>query len=155
MVWNLFPFKVILVLGKARSCRAPNLVCRGAESPRWFDVSQKNYRGDGLVVVGIISQISIVQDLHFTGVEMHSISSLCHEDTLPWDETLTWKRTELLAEFFCLSCFLTKTLLDYSLVSFLWVLFSARPQLWPTMSMSVHSEFSFSKNPVKSAPILS
>ena len=29
MVWNLFPFKGSLVLGKARSCRAPNLGCRG------------------------------------------------------------------------------------------------------------------------------
>ena len=33
--------KVILVLGKARSPRMPNLGCRGAESPQWFDVSQK------------------------------------------------------------------------------------------------------------------
>ena len=29
--------KVILVLGKARSHRAPNLGCRGTESPGWFD----------------------------------------------------------------------------------------------------------------------
>ena len=34
--------KVILVFGKARSCRALNLGCRGAESPGWFDVSQEN-----------------------------------------------------------------------------------------------------------------
>ena len=34
--------KVILVLGKARSHRAPNMVCRGAESPGRFDVSPKN-----------------------------------------------------------------------------------------------------------------
>ena len=40
MVWNLFPFKGDL--GKARNCRAPNLGCSGAESPGWFDVSQKN-----------------------------------------------------------------------------------------------------------------
>ena len=33
---------MILVLGKARSHRAPNLGCRGAESPGWFDVSPKN-----------------------------------------------------------------------------------------------------------------
>ena len=32
---------MIVVLGKARSCRVPNLVCRGAESPGWFDVSPK------------------------------------------------------------------------------------------------------------------
>ena len=32
---------MIVVLGKARSCRVPNLGCRGAESPEWFDVSQK------------------------------------------------------------------------------------------------------------------
>ena len=34
--------KVTLVLGKARSHRAPNLGCRRAESPGWFDVSPKN-----------------------------------------------------------------------------------------------------------------
>ena len=33
--------KVILLLGKAKSCRAPNLGCRRAESPGWFDVSPK------------------------------------------------------------------------------------------------------------------
>ena len=38
--------KVILVLEKARSCRAPNLDCRVAESPGWFDVSQKNSAQD-------------------------------------------------------------------------------------------------------------
>ena len=32
---------MILVLGKARSYRAPSLGCRGAESPGWFDVSPK------------------------------------------------------------------------------------------------------------------
>ena len=32
--------KVILVLGKARSHRVPNLGCGGAESPGWFDVLQ-------------------------------------------------------------------------------------------------------------------
>ena len=34
--------KLILVLGKARSCRVPNLCCSGAESPGWFDVLPKN-----------------------------------------------------------------------------------------------------------------
>ena len=34
--------KVILVLGTARSHRAPNLGCKGAESSGWFDVSPKN-----------------------------------------------------------------------------------------------------------------
>ena len=38
--------KVILVLGKARSRRAPNLGCRGAESPGWFDVSPKHSAWD-------------------------------------------------------------------------------------------------------------
>ena len=38
--------KVVLVLGKARSHRAPNLGCRGAESPGWFDVSPKNSARD-------------------------------------------------------------------------------------------------------------
>ena len=33
--------KVLLVLGNIRSHRAPHLGCRGAESPGWFDVSQK------------------------------------------------------------------------------------------------------------------
>ena len=35
--------KVILIWGKARSCRAPNLGCRGAESPGWFDVLSKKF----------------------------------------------------------------------------------------------------------------
>ena len=34
--------KVVLVLGKARSRRVPNLGCRGNESPGWFDVLPKN-----------------------------------------------------------------------------------------------------------------
>ena len=34
--------KVVLVLGKARSHRVPNLGCRGAEPPGWFDVLPKN-----------------------------------------------------------------------------------------------------------------
>ena len=34
--------KVILVLEKARSHRVPNLGCRRAESPGWFDVSPEN-----------------------------------------------------------------------------------------------------------------
>ena len=38
--------KVILVLGRASSCRAPNLGCRGAESPGLFDVSQNNSAPD-------------------------------------------------------------------------------------------------------------
>ena len=38
--------KVVLVLGKARNCRMPNLGCRGAESPGWFDISQKNSARD-------------------------------------------------------------------------------------------------------------
>ena len=32
---------MILVLGKPKSRRAPNLGCRGTELPRWFDVSSK------------------------------------------------------------------------------------------------------------------
>ena len=39
-----FLSKVVLVLGKARSHRAPDLGCRGTESPGWFDVSPKNCR---------------------------------------------------------------------------------------------------------------
>ena len=37
---------MILVLGKARSHRAPNLGCSGAESPGWFDVLPKNSAQD-------------------------------------------------------------------------------------------------------------
>ena len=39
---------MFLVLGKARSCRVPNLGCRGSESPGWFDVSPKNSAQDVL-----------------------------------------------------------------------------------------------------------
>ena len=38
--------KVILILEKFRSCRVPNLGCRGAESPGWFDVLPKNSARD-------------------------------------------------------------------------------------------------------------
>ena len=38
--------KVILIMGKARTCRVPNLGYSGAESPGWFDVSQKNSARD-------------------------------------------------------------------------------------------------------------
>ena len=41
MLWNFFPFKGDLVLGKARSCRVPNLSWRGAESPEWSNVLPK------------------------------------------------------------------------------------------------------------------
>ena len=34
---------VILVFGKARSCRMPNLDYKAAESPVWFDVSPKTH----------------------------------------------------------------------------------------------------------------
>ena len=37
---------MILVLGKARSYRAPNLGCEGAESPERFDVSPRNSAQD-------------------------------------------------------------------------------------------------------------
>ena len=37
---------MILVLGKARSCRVPNLGCRGTESPGCFDVLLKNSAQD-------------------------------------------------------------------------------------------------------------
>ena len=32
---------MILVLGKARSCRVPSMGCRAAESPVWFDILPK------------------------------------------------------------------------------------------------------------------
>ena len=37
---------MILVLGRPRSPRVPNLGCRGAESPGWFDVPPKNSAWD-------------------------------------------------------------------------------------------------------------
>ena len=37
---------MISILEKARSCRAPNLGCRGAESPGWFDVLLKTSAQD-------------------------------------------------------------------------------------------------------------
>ena len=41
------PFSMMLLdLGKAKSYRVPNLGCRGAESPGWFDISQKNSAQD-------------------------------------------------------------------------------------------------------------
>ena len=40
------PFQRWLVLGKVGSHRAPNLGCRRAESPGWFDVSPKNSASD-------------------------------------------------------------------------------------------------------------
>ena len=41
-----FLLKVILVLGKARNLRVPNLGCRGPESPGWFDILLKNSSWD-------------------------------------------------------------------------------------------------------------
>ena len=38
--------KMILILVKARSFRVPNLGCRGAEPPEWFDVSPKKSARD-------------------------------------------------------------------------------------------------------------
>ena len=38
--------KVILVFGKARNCRPPNLGSRVFESPGWFDISSKNSAQD-------------------------------------------------------------------------------------------------------------
>ena len=38
--------KMILVLGKVRSHRAPDLCCRGTESPGWFDVLPENSAWD-------------------------------------------------------------------------------------------------------------
>ena len=39
-------FSKVIVLGKARNCRAPHLGCRWAKSPGWFDVSPKNSARD-------------------------------------------------------------------------------------------------------------
>ena len=46
MVWNLFPFKGDFSFGKGQNRRVPNLGCRGAESPGWFDVSPENSAQD-------------------------------------------------------------------------------------------------------------
>ena len=50
MVWSEISSLslVILVLGKARSYRAPNLSYRGPESPLWFHVSRKHSAQDML-----------------------------------------------------------------------------------------------------------
>ena len=40
-VWNLFHFKCDFSFGKSQKSRTPNLGCRGAESPQWFDVFSK------------------------------------------------------------------------------------------------------------------
>ena len=42
MVWNLFPFKGDFSFRKSQGPRAPNLGCRGSESPGWFDILPKN-----------------------------------------------------------------------------------------------------------------
>ena len=47
--------KVILVLGKARSRRAPSLGSRGSESPGWSDVSPKNSARDVMPKGGVLS----------------------------------------------------------------------------------------------------
>ena len=44
--WSEISSLSILVLGKARSHRVPNLGCSGADSPGWFDVLPKNSAGD-------------------------------------------------------------------------------------------------------------
>ena len=41
-----FLWKVSLLLKKGRNLRAPNLGCRGAESPGWFDVLPKDSAWD-------------------------------------------------------------------------------------------------------------
>ena len=46
MIWNLLPFKGDFKLGKARSCRAPSLGCKGNVLPGWFDVSPQKSAGD-------------------------------------------------------------------------------------------------------------
>ena len=46
MAWNSSLSKVILILRKGRSHRAPNLGCSGAESPGWFDASPKSSARD-------------------------------------------------------------------------------------------------------------
>ena len=46
MVWNLFQFKDILILGKARSVSEPNLGCRRCWVTGWFDVLPKKSAWD-------------------------------------------------------------------------------------------------------------
>ena len=43
---NLLHFKCDFSFGKARSRRVPNLGCRGAESPGWFEISPKSSAWD-------------------------------------------------------------------------------------------------------------
>ena len=71
------PFlKVILVLRKVRSHRAPNLGCRGTESPGWFDVSPKNCsRHDAWV--GMLSWWSFQSPVVHSCCLLNQSNSLC------------------------------------------------------------------------------
>lgn len=48
-----------------------------------------------LVVVVIINIIRVAQDFRFIDIEKFSVSSLCYEEILPWDEIVTLKRAEM------------------------------------------------------------
>ena len=64
---------MILVLGKARSHRAPNLGCRGTKSPGLFDISPKNSAQDV-----IHEQVHCCDEAASQSLVAHSYSLLNH-----------------------------------------------------------------------------
>ena len=69
------PSKVILVLGKVRNCRVPNLGCRGAESPGWFEVSPNCTRCDAWV--GALSWWSCQSPVAHSCSLLNQLNSFC------------------------------------------------------------------------------
>ena len=74
--WSEISFlSKVISFGEARSLRAPNLGCRGAESPGWFDASQKNYmRCDAWV--GVLSCCNCQSQVARSCGRLHYIASL-------------------------------------------------------------------------------
>ena len=88
--------KVIFLLGKATSHKAPNLGCKGAESPWWLDVLQKkktwcmrhdawvgvlswwssNHRLSTAVALWIIQIVSMEECLSLTQIRMQIFCSV-------------------------------------------------------------------------------
>ena len=87
MVWNLFPFKGDLSFGKARSHRAPNLGCSGAESPGWFDVSTKNSAWDMMHEWAHCYGEVAIQQLPISAA-FWIIPIVCAEECLTWTQNL-------------------------------------------------------------------
>ena len=69
--------KVILVLGKARSFRVPNLGYRGTESPGWFDVSQKKLYTKCYAWAGMLSWWNCPSPVAHSCSLLHHPNSFC------------------------------------------------------------------------------